>query len=156
MVQEARDFEALRAELEARTRELQMGGGGEVDRSLEERKAAGPPGLGQHRVEKVLEANRLWPATPVSPDIAGIETFPTLEEVERMHLLADWLQELRPREQKLLRLRYGLGEEPPKTLEEIGRLFGVTRERIRQIELGAIRKLRRMAAGRRIPFTWLY
>lgn len=87
MVQEARDFEALRAELEARTRELQMGGGGEVDRSLEERKAAGPPGLGQHRVEKVLEANRLWPATPVSPDVEGIETFPTLEEVEREYIV---------------------------------------------------------------------
>jgi len=86
MVQEARDFEALRAELDARTRELQVGGGGEVDRSLEERKAAGPPGLGQHRIEKVLEANRLWPATPVSPGAAGIETFPTLEEVEREYI----------------------------------------------------------------------
>ncbi len=86
MVQEARDFEALRAELEARTRELQVGGGGEVDRSLEERKAAGPPGLGQHRVEKVLETKGLWPVAPVSPDVEGIETFPTLEEVEREYI----------------------------------------------------------------------
>ncbi len=49
---------------------------------------------------------------------------------------------LNPKEEKILRKRFGLGEEAPQTLEEVGKEFEVTRERIRQIEVGAIRKLR--------------
>jgi RNA polymerase primary sigma factor len=79
-----------------------------------------------------------------------------VEERERTGLLDGWIGELRPREQEVLRLRYGLGDADPMTLEEIGHQFGVTRERIRQIEMGAIRKLRRMAANRSVSFTWLF
>ena len=49
---------------------------------------------------------------------------------------------LTPREQKVIRLRYGLDDSHPRTLEEVGREFSVTRERIRQIEAKALRKLR--------------
>ncbi|TAL26926.1 MAG: RNA polymerase sigma factor RpoD [Nitrospirae bacterium] len=49
---------------------------------------------------------------------------------------------LNPKEEKILRKRFGIGEESPQTLEEVGKEFEVTRERIRQIEVGAIRKLR--------------
>ncbi len=49
---------------------------------------------------------------------------------------------LTPREQKVIRLRYGLDDAHPRTLEEVGREFNVTRERIRQIEAKALRKLR--------------
>ena len=49
---------------------------------------------------------------------------------------------LTPREQKVIRLRYGLDDSHPRTLEEVGREFNVTRERIRQIEAKALRKLR--------------
>ena len=49
---------------------------------------------------------------------------------------------LSEQEQKVLRMRFGLDDDDPKTLEEIGKVFGVTRERIRQIEAKAIRKLR--------------
>ena len=49
---------------------------------------------------------------------------------------------LTPREQKVIRLRYGLDDSHPRTLEEVGREFDVTRERIRQIEAKALRKLR--------------
>ena len=52
------------------------------------------------------------------------------------------LNTLTPREQKVLRLRYGLDDSHPRTLEEVGREFNVTRERIRQIEAKALRKLR--------------
>jgi RNA polymerase primary sigma factor len=52
------------------------------------------------------------------------------------------LSELTPREQRILRMRFGIGSTAEHTLEEVGQEFGVTRERIRQIEAKAIEKLR--------------
>ncbi len=52
------------------------------------------------------------------------------------------LQTLTPREEKVIRLRYGLDDNRARTLEEVGKAFNVTRERIRQIEAKAIRRLR--------------
>ena len=52
------------------------------------------------------------------------------------------LKTLSPREEKVLRYSYGLDDSSPKTLEEVGKIFNVTRERIRQIEVKALRKLR--------------
>lgn len=56
--------------------------------------------------------------------------------------LSDVLQTLTPREEKVLRLRFGLEDGRSRTLEEVGKEFNVTRERIRQIEAKALRKLR--------------
>ena len=56
--------------------------------------------------------------------------------------LAEVLKTLTPREARVLSLRYGLEDGNPKTLEEVGKEFNVTRERIRQIEAKALRKLR--------------
>ena len=70
---------------------------------------------------------------------------------EAMNILArqeevqELLGSLTEREQQVIRLRYGLGEERPQTLEEIGSMLGVTRERVRQIEARAMEKLRRQA-----------
>ncbi|TAL15588.1 sigma-70 family RNA polymerase sigma factor [bacterium] len=79
-----------------------------------------------------------------------------LQHMEMVALLSEWVEKLRPREQEILELRYGFGEEEPMTLEEIGCLHNVTRERIRQIEKGAIRKLRRMAAQKQVQFSSLF
>jgi RNA polymerase primary sigma factor len=57
---------------------------------------------------------------------------------------------LTPREQKIIRMRFGMGETEPRTLEEVGQVFGVTRERIRQIEEKALGKLRRPAYQARL------
>ena len=58
------------------------------------------------------------------------------------------LQSLSPREEKVIRMRFGIGEKSDYTLEEIGQDFEVTRERIRQIEAKALRK---MQLARRSP-----
>ena len=60
------------------------------------------------------------------------------------------LDTLTPREEKVLRLRYGIDDGKPRTLEEVGKEFNVTRERIRQIEAKALRKLRHPSRSRRL------
>jgi RNA polymerase primary sigma factor len=66
------------------------------------------------------------------------------DEVERM------LRHLRPRERAVIELRFGLGPEEPRTLEEVGRRLKLSRERIRQIEEQAKQKLRLMARTRHL------
>ena len=64
--------------------------------------------------------------------------------------LAEVLKTLTPREEKVLRLRFGLEDGRPRTLEEVGKEFNVTRERIRQIEAKALRKLRHPSRSRKL------
>jgi RNA polymerase primary sigma factor len=66
------------------------------------------------------------------------------EDIERvLHTLTD-------REAKVVRMRFGLNSSRPMTLEEVGKKFGVTRERIRQIEAKALRKLRHPSMRKRL------
>ena len=58
------------------------------------------------------------------------------EEIDKV------LSTLTPREEKVIKMRLGIGEKTDYTLEEVGEVFGLTRERIRQIEAKALRKLR--------------
>lgn len=60
------------------------------------------------------------------------------------------LDTLTPREEKVLRLRYGIDDGRPRTLEEVGKEFNVTRERIRQIEAKALRKLRHPSRSKKL------
>ena len=64
--------------------------------------------------------------------------------------LADVLKTLTPREEKVLRLRFGLEDGRPRTLEEVGKEFNVTRERIRQIEAKALRKIRHPGRSKKL------
>lgn len=64
--------------------------------------------------------------------------------------LGDVLKTLTPREEKVLSLRFGLEDGHPRTLEEVGKEFNVTRERIRQIEAKALRKLRHPSRSKKL------
>ena len=64
--------------------------------------------------------------------------------------LEDVLNTLTPREEKVLRLRFGLDDGRARTLEEVGQIFNVTRERIRQIEAKALRKLRHPSRSKKL------
>src|SRR5215471_12447966 len=88
-----------------------------------------PTGESHTELEAVSEDT-----TAVSP----LEAVLTKNLGEHGHTM---LQNVRPREEHILRLRFGLGGTTPQTLEAVGQLFGVSRERIRQIEAQALRKL---------------
>ena len=64
--------------------------------------------------------------------------------------MRDLLDSLSPRERGVLELRFGLRDGQSRTLEEVGRMFGVTRERVRQIEAKALRKLRHPKSSRKL------
>ena len=76
----------------------------------------------------------------------AIETAVTLLREQ----VAGVLDQLDPREAQVIRLRFGIGDGCPRTLEEVGAVFNVTRERIRQIEAKALRKLRHPIRSHRL------
>ena len=117
-------------------------------------------------VEKVSEIQKIAqdPISLESPvgeeddskiaDFIEDETIKSPVEVASQNLLREQLlsiiETLTPREQKVIRLRYGLDDSHPRTLEEVGKEFNVTRERIRQIEAKALRKLRHPSRAKKL------
>jgi RNA polymerase primary sigma factor len=111
-------------------------------------------GIPLHDVEKILNLIE----EPISLDMSIGEEDSTLEDLipdekslspsdsllekDLTHQIRKLLSGLSPREEKILRLRFGIGEDGECTLEEIGRQFGLSRERIRQIEAKALDRLR--------------
>jgi len=87
-------------------------------------------------------------------DFIEDEDSPAPAEGASFALLREQLEEvldsLTPREEKVLRLRFGLDDGRSRTLEEVGQVFGVTRERIRQIEAKALRKLRHPSRSKKL------
>ena len=93
--------------------------------------------------EEDSELGDFIPATGLMPD----------EQATRALLrghLDEVLDSLSPREKRVLQLRFGLEDGKQRTLEEVGKEFGVTRERIRQIEAKAIRKLRHPTRAKKL------
>ena len=80
-----------------------------------------------------------------APEPAEVASFTLLKEQ-----LVEVLKTLTPREEKVLRLRFGIEDGRTRTLEEVGKEFNVTRERIRQIEAKALRKLRHPSRSKKL------
>jgi len=81
------------------------------------------------------------------------KSIPPIDAASRRLLrekLEEVLQTLSPREREVLKMRFGLDDDRPRTLEEVGKAFNVTRERIRQIEAKALRKLRHPSRSKKL------
>ena len=84
------------------------------------------------------------------PDTAGMSPSESMIRLNLKEQTAEVLRTLSPREEKVVSMRFGLEDGTERTLEEVGQTFQVTRERIRQIEAKALRKLRHSSRSRRL------
>lgn len=78
----------------------------------------------------------------VIEDTEHVNAFDRIADVDSRNAVAEVLRELSPKEERVIRMRFGIGVDNECTLEDIGQTFGVTRERIRQIEYKALEKLK--------------
>ena len=83
-------------------------------------------------------------------DTSALSPASASEDSRRREHIDDWLQQLSVSERKVVELRFGLADGEPKTLDSIGKEFGITRERVRQIETQAINKLRVITKRKKI------
>jgi RNA polymerase primary sigma factor len=117
--------------------------------------------MNEDKVRRVLDVARLPMSLdqPLSEDGDGVmgdlveddnaaHSVDTAEQHMLRDQIADVLARLPERERQIIQLRYGLDDGRYRTLEEVGKEFGITRERIRQIESKVLRKLRHPAYGR--------
>jgi len=88
-------------------------------------------------------------------DRAAISPAEAVINVDLKDQTANMLRTLTQREEKIIKMRYGLEDGLEHTLEEVGRCFAVTRERIRQIEAKALRKLRRPSRSLKLKLFWV-
>lgn len=85
------------------------------------------------------------------------ETYPApmelIGEITRSEKVKEWLEVLEPNERTIIQLRFGIDGEGPMTLEEVGKRFGITRERVRQIEARALTKLKKIVEETELTFS---
>ena len=96
-------------------------------------------------LEKPLGAEGDYQLLDTLADTSADTPFSRLDSEDVSGQVASWIASLSEHEREILRLRFGLDDEEPQTLEAIGKRFGVTRERIRQIEARSLAKLRKVS-----------
>jgi RNA polymerase primary sigma factor len=97
-----------------------------------------------YSIERPMGENNDYFLIDTIEDTSAVSPAELLEEVNKYELVAAWFDTLSESEKRILSLRFGLDDKEPQTLDTIGRSFGVTRERIRQIETKSLEKLRRI------------
>ena len=135
----------------------------ELGREPTPKELADEMGIPEEKVEEILQITQepVSLETPIGEeadsqlgDYIPDEGAESPSDVTASNMLGDQLLEvlesLTTREQQVLKLRYGLEDGRPRTLEEVGQQFNVTRERIRQIEAKALRKLRHPSKSRKL------
>jgi len=103
-----------------------------------------------YSLETIIDEDGKLTLEEVLASTTAEEPLSAFEQTRRVEEVASWLDTLGNDEKRVIILRYGLDGEEPQTLESIGKVFGVTRERIRQIEQKSINKLRRIVKRRNI------
>ncbi len=86
-------------------------------------------------------------------DESAVSPMEAAGEAVRTALVNEWINRLDENERRIIKLRFGLDGEEPMTLEGVGKTFGITRERVRQIEAKALNKLRKMVEETDIVFS---
>lgn len=97
-----------------------------------------------YSIDRPMGENSDYSLSDTIEDTSTVSPSELSENLSRYELIAGWFETLSASEQKILTLRFGLDDKEPQTLETIGRSFGVTRERIRQIEAKSLVKLRKL------------
>ncbi|BDV43155.1 RNA polymerase sigma-38 factor, stationary phase [Geotalea uraniireducens] len=96
-----------------------------------------------YSIERPMGENSDYFLIDTIEDTSTVSPATLLEDLNKYEIVSKWFSSLSENEQKILTLRFGLNDNEPQTLDTIGRSFGVTRERIRQIEAKSLEKLRR-------------
>ena len=97
-----------------------------------------------YSIERPMGENNDYFLIDTIEDTSTISPAVLLEDLNKYELVTKWFETLSDSEKKILTLRFGLDDKDPQTLDTIGRSFGVTRERIRQIEAKSLEKLRKI------------
>jgi RNA polymerase primary sigma factor len=101
-------------------------------------------GKRSYSLESAISENSDQTLLDVLEDASYPQPMELINEAGRAEMINDWMDALEGYEREVIRLRFGLGGEDVRTLESIGRMHGITRERVRQIESRALAKLRQM------------
>lgn len=97
-----------------------------------------------YSIERPMGENSDYFLLDTIEDTSTVSPAVLLEDLNKYELVSKWFETLSDTEKKILTLRFGLEDKDPLTLDTIGRIFGVTRERIRQIEAKSLEKLRKI------------
>ena len=101
-----------------------------------------------YSIEHPMGENNDYSLIDTIEDPTAADPSVLIEDLNKFSHVSEWLNTLSDNEREILTLRFGLDDREPQTLDTIGRRFGVTRERIRQIEAKSLEKLRKIMEER--------
>ncbi len=99
-----------------------------------------------YSIEHPMGENNDYSLIDTIEDKSAVDPEAIIQDLDRFSQVLEWMDDLSETEREILALRFGLNDREPQTLDTIGQQFGVTRERIRQIEAKSLTKLRKVLA----------